>query len=119
MHAVDWFPTIAALTGFSSKEDLHWDGVNQWPALIQAAPVDESRTIYIAARSAQSIHRGDWKLIRSRDRTELYRIATDPYEKKECAAQNPEVVSDLTAALDVELSKDKTTLPEDLKGAHP
>ena len=119
IHAVDWFPTIASLAGFEPKEDLHWDGLNQWPALSGAAPADTERTIYIAMKNGQSLHQGEWKLIRTGKSTELFHLSEDPYEKQECAKEQPTVASRMLRALDAHLSLDNPTLPEDLKGHHP
>jgi arylsulfatase A-like enzyme len=119
MHAVDWFPTIAALTGFEPKEGLQWDGLNQWPALSGTAHADTERQIYIATKSGQSLHQGQWKLIRTAKLTELFHLSEDPFEQQECAKNHPAVVSRMLEALDAQLKLDNPNLPEDLKGHHP
>ncbi len=119
MHAVDWLPTIAALTGFKPERDPRWDGLNQWPALAQGAAPDLGRSIYIATRDGQSLHQGDWKLIRNAKGTELFRISIDPYERAECSAQHPEVHASLLEALSAQRALDDPVLPADLKGHHP
>ena len=119
MHAVDWFPTIAAVAGFTTEADLGWDGINQWSALTGTEPGNQERPLYIATTSGQSLHQGDWKLIRTKSRTELFRITSDPYEKQECSAQHPDQVAELLTLLEAQKAKDRPTLPEDLKGFHP
>ena len=119
MHAVDWFPTIAALAGFGSHEDLRWDGLNQWPALGGAVPGDAERAIYIATKGGQSLHQGEWKLIRTAKSTELFHLSVDPYEQKECAKDHPTVAARMLKTLELQLAMDNPNLPEDLRGHHP
>lgn len=119
LHAVDWFPTIAALTAYTPEADLHWDGVNQWQALSGAGTAPSDRSIYIASNKGQSLHKGEWKLIRGGKGAALYHITEDPFEERECSAQHPEVLTRMQQLLEAEFARDNPTLPEDLKGHHP
>lgn len=114
MHAVDWFPTIAALAGLPA--DPAWDGLNRWDVLngAEAAP----RTIYIAHKTrGHALIRGTWKLVAPAEaKPQLFDLAADPYEKKDLAAEKPEVVDDLLKRLAAERAKDEPKVPEDLKG---
>lgn len=118
MHVVDWFPTIAALTGYKNDVDLNWDGVNQWPALTgNAAKAGETRTIYIAKGDSQSLRHGDWKLITTnKGKVELFNIAADPNEKTNLAESKPEKVAELKELLEKQRALDVKKLPADLAG---
>lgn len=118
LHAVDWFPTIAAIVGYRPAADLRWDGIDQWPALTGAAPPRQDRTLYIAMRSgAAALRQGGWKLIhRPKGAAELYHLTDDPYEKRDLAASHPEQVARLRKLLDEQRAKDVRTLPKDLGG---
>jgi len=117
MHCVDWFPTIAELTGYKSADDLKWDGISQWSALAAASPNPTPRNIYIATPGAGSLRFGDWKLIESKQgKLELFNIAADPYEQENLAMREREKVMELKTLLDAEKSKDNRVLPPDLKG---
>ncbi len=117
MHVADWFPTVATLVGYTPKENLHWDGRDQWALLTGAAKATGPRTIYIAMNNGQSLRHGDWKLIRrGKAAAELYNIATDPYEKTNQAMARPETVAELQKLLDAEKAKDDPKLPKDLEG---
>jgi arylsulfatase A-like enzyme len=133
MHVVDWFPTIAALTGYKPATDLQWDGLDQWPALTGAAVDSKPRTIYIAMRNGRSLRHGDWKLIEpgrkaaagtktageeGKPPLELYNIASDPYETTDLAAKEPAKMAELQALVAEQRAKDNPTLPPDLVGVH-
>ena len=119
MHAVDWFPTIAAITGFVSNDELHWDGINQWPALSGRDAANTERQVYIAMKGGQCLHQGEWKLIRKGNAIELFHLSEDPYEQKECSKENTAVVNRMRSALDAQLARDNPTVPEALLGHHP
>ncbi len=65
------------------------------------------------------LREGDWKLIerRAKDGTkhELYDLASDPYEKHDLAATQPDRVAALAAKLAEIRQADRTQLPEDLR----
>lgn len=117
MHVVDWFPTIAGLVGYQPEADLKWDGVNQWPALTDAASNPAPRTIYIAMKGGQALRHGDWKLIvTGKQSPQLFNIAADPYEKEEVAKSHPDKVAELQKLLDEQQAQDNMELPADLAG---
>jgi len=119
MHAVDWFPTIAALTGCQPSAAPPWDGVNQWDRLTGANASAPDRAIYIAMQNgARSLRLGDWKIIRKPGmaKPELYNIAADPFEKENLASKQPARLKELQTRLAEEHGKDNPVMPEDLKG---
>jgi arylsulfatase A-like enzyme len=117
MHCVDWFPTIAELTGYSPEASLKLDGISQWSYLMNATANSTPRTIYIATSGASSVRSGDWKLIWSKQKKpQLFNIALDPFEKENLASKESEKLSELQLLLTAEFGKDNTVLPEDLKG---
>lgn len=140
LHAVDWFPTLAGLVGYRPAEDLGWDGIEQWGALARGEPAPAERVIYIAMKSgACAVRRGGWKLIHrpppkhlrgepargtagpqgGEDRpgvNELFDLDRDPNETQNVAGEHPQVVAELTAALERERARDNLELPEDLVG---
>lgn len=117
MHVADWMPTIADLVGYKSQVDLHWDGVNQWPALTGSATNSEPRTIYIAMKGGHSIRHGDWKLIvPGKGKAQLFNIGNDPFEKSDRAVSQPDIITDLRSRLAAEQAKDQPEVPQDLVG---
>lgn len=118
MHAVDWLPTIAALVGYTPKEDPKWDGLSYWDELQGQAVAKADRSIYIAMQNGgASLRRGEWKLVATTSgETQLFRIPADPREEKNLAKDRPEVVQELQGLMDAERAKDDPNLPDDLKG---
>ncbi len=55
------------------------------------------------------MRRGGWKLIVSKKgrETQLYDVASDPYEKKDLAREQPQRVSELQALLKEYAAKDR------------
>jgi arylsulfatase A-like enzyme len=109
LHAVDWMPTLCALAGATPQDDLKWDGRNVWSWLTGAAR-PEPRTLYWAGTGFRSaaVRDGDWKLFlnRQNDEVELFDLSRDPFEKNNLAAQQPERVQRLRAALNQLAARD-------------
>lgn len=117
MHVADWFPTIAGLAGYELKEDLGWDGIDQWPALTSASAGPTDRAIYIAMQGGQALLYGDWKLIvRNKGKPELYNLADDPHEKTNVAGTQGAKVRQLEKLLREHRDRDDPKLPQDLEG---
>lgn len=116
MHAVDWFPTLAALVGYKPPQDLGWDGRNMWPAITGQVSSIEPRTLYWPYHKGNAVRHGDWKLIVDPNgAVQLFDLANDPYERTDLAEREPARVKDLRAKLDALQRRDRKELPEDLK----
>lgn len=116
MHAVDWLPTLAALSGFVPATELHWDGINQWPALVGTETPASPRTLYIATKGAAALRHGDWKLIEpGKGAPQLFNIADDPYEKTDLALEQSARLAELQRLLTAQRALDRADLPADLK----
>ena len=106
---VDFFPTAAEITGFkfTKKTDRPIDGIDLMP-VIRGEVANRPADLFFGYRrlvkgiDGQALIRGDWKLVREakRDpRTRLYNLANDPYEKKDLAAENPEMRASMMEAM--------------------
>jgi arylsulfatase A-like enzyme len=116
LHAVDWFPTLSALTGYRPLRDMHLDGKNVWPTVTGDLVSPPPRTLYWPDRKQSAVRSGDWKLIVDKQgHAELFNLAADPYEKTELSAREPDRVRDLRARLRELQADDQKEIPADLR----
>ena len=106
---VDYFPTIAALTGFSfkSKEARPIDGIDLMP-LIRGEQDERGQDLFFGYRrlfdgtDGAAVISGDYKLLREAKkdgRMRLYNLAADPFETKDLTSDMPEVAAALSKRL--------------------
>ncbi|MEM6259640.1 MAG: sulfatase-like hydrolase/transferase [Planctomycetota bacterium] len=108
--AVDWFPTICALTG-SSNDESEFDG-EDISDILMGSTRQRTRPLFWEWRFGVrgpdsysppqlSIRDGDWKLFMNPDgsRLELYNIPRDPQERLSVESKYPDVVKEMSKAL--------------------
>ncbi len=103
VHAVDMFPTLAALTGASTAKCKPLDGMNVWPTIAEGKPSPRTELIYNIEPFRAGVRQGDWKLVWRTllpSSVELYNIADDPGEKHNVAAEHPETAAKLQKRAD-------------------
>lgn len=102
IHAVDIYPTLAALAGASTAKCKPLDGVNVWEAIASGAPSPRTEVVYNVEPFRGAIRQGDWKVIWRTllpSSVDLYNLAQDPAEQNNLAAQHPETVARMQARL--------------------
>lgn len=102
IHAVDLYPTLAALAGASTAKCKPLDGVDAWKTIAQGAPSSRDEVVYNIEPFRAAIRKGDWKLVWQvtlPSKVELYDLAKDPSEQHDVAAAHPEVVAALQERL--------------------
>ena len=102
IHAVDMYPTLAALAGAATTKCKPLDGVNVWDTIAEGKPSPRTDVIYNVEPVRGAERQGDWKLIwRTLIPTsaDLYNLAEDPYEKNNLAAANADKVAAMQARL--------------------
>jgi arylsulfatase A-like enzyme len=101
VSALDWLPTLAALTGAGVKPDWRCEGADIWPLLTGASTAAPDRILYWKTPRDFAVREGDWKLIEPRRNgsTQLFNLAADPFETNDLAAKQPERVVRLRARL--------------------
>ena len=116
---IDVLPTVARLTG-APLPKLPLDGIDIWPLLSGAKPsLERDALLYFDGWNLQCARWKQWKLHVARyntfayspapgggrvnlplQRPELYDIEQDPTEAYDTAAENPAVVTEITARID-------------------
>lgn len=108
IHAVDLFPTLAALAGASTEKSKPLDGVNVWDVIAKGSPSPRTEIVYNVEPFRAAVRQGDWKLIWRTmlpSSADLYNLAVDPSESDNVAASHPDIVAGMKIRLD-ELAKD-------------
>lgn len=96
LHAVDIYPTLAALTGASTAKCKPLDGVNAWETIAENKPSPRTEVVYNIEPFRGAVRQGDWKCIwRTLVPTsvDLYNLAEDPYEQTNLATAHPDKVA--------------------------
>ncbi len=90
----DFLPTALALAGASAQAG---DGINLQPYLLDAKKKPEDRFMYwefYSPEFCQAARFGKWKAVRRTrgSKIELYDVSVDPWESKNLAAANPDMI---------------------------
>jgi len=110
IHAVDTFPTLAAVAGASTAKCKPLDGMNVWDTVAEGEPSPRTEIVYNIEPFRGAVRQGDWKLIWRTllpSSVDLYNLAQDPSEKHNLAAAQPEKVAALQHRID-SLAKEST-----------
>ncbi len=115
MSVLDLLPTLTTAAGIETGNTKPLDGTDLWSAIRGGKEIEHPGFVMGNRRSAM-IQRGPWKLVQGGGRgrrpggrpggdaeentTRLFRIADDPAEEHDLAAENPELVRDLQARLE-------------------
>jgi arylsulfatase A-like enzyme len=100
----DWYPTFAAAAGVAVPAEPRRDGVSLLPRLCDGAAGDPNRTLVFAdAWRVVAARRAHWKLVLRQapeQAPELFDLAADLGETADVAAAHPDIVRELSAAID-------------------
>jgi arylsulfatase A-like enzyme len=103
IHAVDVYPTFAALAGASTTRCKPLDGLNVWETIAQGKPSPRTEIVYNVEPFRGAVRQGDWKLLWRTllpSSVELYDLSKDPSEKSNLASQHPQRVTLLQQRLE-------------------
>ena len=94
----DVLPTLAEVVELSLDPEQVVDGAARWSEIrgvARSSPAD----FVAVSRDELAVLSEDWKLIAGDEGNELYNLSDDPYEARNVAASEPEVVQQLLEAL--------------------
>jgi arylsulfatase A len=87
----DWYPTILKLCKLNAASHKI-DGQSLVPIIASADAPTAHKSFNWKSGKSWSVREGNWKLIVTGNKTELYDIPNDPGEAKNLATRNPETV---------------------------
>ncbi|MCA9446564.1 MAG: sulfatase-like hydrolase/transferase, partial [Candidatus Omnitrophica bacterium] len=113
MHAVDWLPTLAPISGYEIDDGMSFDGIDVWPLITGEDDNPSERILYWVwgkGRETErvALRKGSWKLLRdgAEGEWELYNLDSDPNELMDLAKKRPDLIQSLKFTLEEEISKD-------------
>ena len=107
VHAVDLYPTLAALTGAGTGKCKPLDGVNVWDVMASGKQSPRTEIVYNIEPFRGALRQGDWKLIWRTllpSSVDLYDLSKDPSEANNLAGSHPDRVEAMKRRID-ELSR--------------
>ncbi len=98
----DLLPTLIDMCGLDLEHDIDFDGQSLLPLIEGDNQEFEDRYIVVDSQRADVAHKwhrsslmqGDWRLVNGE---ELYDLSTDPEQRNDISAQNPDKLSDMIA----------------------
>lgn len=101
--SLDYYATALALAGGTVSADRQTDGVNLIPHLTGERAAAPHETLFWRCDGPggrHAVRQGNWKLVRNgKQPAELYDLSNDVGETKNRAAENPDIVTGLVAAI--------------------
>ncbi|MGJ8644426.1 MAG: sulfatase family protein [Luteolibacter sp.] len=99
LTTMDVLPTFAKLSGAKLPDDLVIDGKDLMPALVGGADSPHEYFFYAHWGVLEGVRWNSWKLRVVDGKEALYNLDEDIGEKKNIAAEHPEIVQQLKAAM--------------------
>ncbi|MDF7799626.1 sulfatase [Pontiellaceae bacterium B1224] len=100
LTAMDVLPTFAKLAGGTLPDDLVIDGKDMMPTLVDGAESPHEYFFYAHWGVLEGVRWKSWKLRIVDGKEALYNLDEDISEKKNVAANHPEIVQQLKAAME-------------------
>ena len=96
--SLDIFPTVLEIAGISKEEQKEkQDGRSLMPALQGSQSAKSHRAIFWRMGAQYAVRSGDWKMVSSRGRVELFNLKSDMAETSDLSASEPEKLKELQA----------------------
>jgi arylsulfatase A-like enzyme len=89
VSSLDILPTSLAAAGQSPGAEA-FDGINLLPFLSGENKGRPHSVLYWKLGNKSAIRMGDWKIVKTRGKTELFNLSDDPSEEQNLAASHPE-----------------------------
>jgi arylsulfatase A-like enzyme len=99
LHIVDLYPTLLRLAGAAREQPLRLDGVDVWDALQGGGRWPRREILHNLEPRRAALRVGDFKLVRTGEKIELFNLAHDPNEANDLAEREPKKVKELLTRL--------------------
>ncbi|MFD2256657.1 sulfatase [Luteolibacter algae] len=115
VHIIDWFPTLAKISGNDPVDAGDLDGIDISPALLSGNTLEKRDLYWIwnPKINRWALRFGAWKIVSYGTKQpavpgdwQLFNISEDPMESRNIAEQNPEILSDLHSKFLKQRAKD-------------
>jgi arylsulfatase A-like enzyme len=117
LHIVDLYPMLLRLAGATRKQPLPLDGVDFWDALKGDGRWPRKEILHNLEPKRAALRLGDYKIVRTGEKIELFNLAQDPNEASDLAEQEPKKVKELLARL--ALYEQQAVAPKQSRGRKP
>lgn len=100
---MDLTASILAATNTSIPDTYKLDGINLLPTLSRGSPIVDRQLFWRTKRprDQRAVRSGRWKLVQDINDYYLFDVSNDPGERHDLTAAHPELVRQLSAALDL------------------
>jgi len=96
--SLDIFPTVLEIAGISKEvQNEKQDGRSLMPALQGSQSAKSPRAIFWRMGAQYAVRSGDWKMVSTRGRVELFNLKSDVAESKDLSDTEPEKLKELQA----------------------
>jgi arylsulfatase A len=94
---MDMYPTFSKLAGASYPDNLHPDGINILPLLLENQKLPD-RNLYWKIRNKRALRKKEWKLcLIDKNPPELFNLSEDIGETNNVSSRHPDLVKSLLA----------------------
>ncbi len=97
--SIDLMPTILSFAGAGLPEGHTLDGVDLGPVLLDGASLPD-RPLFWEFKTTAAMRSGPWKLVRTKEKSQLFHLGEDPGEENDLKGEHPERLATMEAALD-------------------
>jgi arylsulfatase A-like enzyme len=114
VHIIDWFPTLAGLTGHVEKINYHLDGLDLRPILFENRDLPKRDLYWTWSNNYNrwALRYGDWKVVKygqgepKLTEWELYNLKEDPMEVKNLIEIYPDKLAEMHQRFLAQRAKD-------------
>ena len=98
LFSQDWLPTLLDAAGISYAPS-DFEGQSMFSAIETGKPLNMQRSVVVGTAKSKAVYQWPWKLIAEGDKTFLYNLENDEFERNDVSSAHPELVASLSKKL--------------------